>query len=346
MRWILGLVLVIVVVTGALYGVGRFLLPNTLQVSREATIARPRVAIFSMSNDLKIVKEWSPLYALDPDADYSFTGDTPGAGQTMRWRSTNRQVGNGQMAIVRSDENQLIESIIQLNDQVTLNSVMRDQAVSPHSTKVIWTVSAECADGWINVPCRYMNLVLRGMIQRHLDAGLARLKVLANDLPDVDFEDLHPEFETAEPQTYVFAPVTTSNTDPAQMDGALSQGVAQVDAFMAGNALTKSGAQVRVTTAWDEAQHQVSFRVGYPFAGPTPLTVVGVQIGQTPSGSVMRVTHHGPRAQIKQTYEKIQAYLAAHRIRMRADGLPWEVWTNDGGDADPNATQIEIYVPL
>ncbi|HVY85611.1 MAG TPA: GyrI-like domain-containing protein [Caulobacterales bacterium] len=347
MRWILGLVLVVALITGALYGVGRFLLPNTLEVRREATIARPRVAIFAMSNDLKIVKEWSPFYALDPDADYSFSGDSPGAGQTMRWRSTNRQVGNGQMAIVRSDDSQTIESIIQLNDQVTLNSVMREQPITPHSTHVTWAVSAECSDGWINVPCRYMNLVLRGMIQRHLDAGLGRLKALSEELPDVDFEDLRPEFETVEPQTYVFSPITTSDSDAAQMDAALSQGVGQVNDFFARNpGVTRAGDQVRVTTttSTDTQNHQISFRVGYPFSGPTPLTVVGVQIGQTPSGRVMRVTHHGPRAHIRNTYDEIGAYLLAHRIA--AEGAPWEIWVNDGGDANPDATQIEIYVPL
>ncbi|HWA01433.1 MAG TPA: SRPBCC family protein [Caulobacterales bacterium] len=346
MRWILGLVLVIALITGALYGVGRFLLPNALEVRREITIERPRVAVFAMANDLKIVREWSPFYALDPEADYSFSGDGPGAGQTMRWRSTNRQVGNGQMTIVRSDETQRIESIIQLNEQVTLSSVMTVQA-APHASQVAWAVSAECSDGWINVPCRYMNLVLRGMIQRHLDAGLGRLKTLGEELPNVDFADLHPEFETVEPQTYVFSPITTSDSDPAQMDAALSQGVTQVNDFFSRNPdVARAGQQVRVTTTTpaDAERHQISFRVGYPFSGPTPLTVVGVQIGQTPSGHVMHVTHHGPRSHIRATYDKIGAFLLAHRIA--AQGAPWEIWVNDGGDADPNATQIEIYVPL
>src|SRR5262249_10985128 len=156
---------------------------------------RPRAAVFAMSNDLKIVKEWSPYYAQDPDADYSFSGDGPGAGQSMRWRSNVRQVGNGQMTIVRSVENQEVESLIELNERATLNTLMALHP-TPQGTHVIWTVTAECGDGWINVPCRYMNLVLRGMIQRDLDAGLARLKTLAEQLPNVDFESLQPQFDT------------------------------------------------------------------------------------------------------------------------------------------------------
>ncbi|NJP21289.1 MAG: hypothetical protein HC763_22370, partial [Hydrococcus sp. CRU_1_1] len=78
--------LIVALIAGALYGVGRFLLPNTLEVTRTAAIERPRASVFAMINDLRIAKEWSPYYARDPDADYAFNGD-PGQGQSMRWIS-------------------------------------------------------------------------------------------------------------------------------------------------------------------------------------------------------------------------------------------------------------------
>jgi effector-binding domain-containing protein len=345
MKWFFGLVLVIATITGGLYAVGRFLLPNTLSVTRSATIERPRAAVFAMSNDLKIVKEWSPYYALDPDAEYVFSGDESGAGQTMRWVSDVRQVGNGRMSIVRSEPYEEIETILDLGDRAMLNTLMHLTPAAT-GTNVAWSVSAECAAGAINVPCRYMNLIMRGMVRRDLDAGLGRLKTLSEQLPNVDFADLNPEFITLEPQSYVYSPVTTSNQNQLQVDTALNAGVSQVDTFMTQNALVRSGPQVRVTTQWDQSQNQMSFRVGYPFSGPTPLTVVGVQIGETPSGRALRVVHNGPRAQMRTTYAKIYAFLQAHRIDVREDGLPWEVVIAEGDEANPQATQIEIYVPL
>ena len=86
MKWFLGLLLVVALVLGALFAVGTFLLPNSLEVTRTVTVERPRAAVFAMVNDLRIAKEWSPYYARDPDADYTFSGD-PGEGQTMRWAS-------------------------------------------------------------------------------------------------------------------------------------------------------------------------------------------------------------------------------------------------------------------
>src|SRR5262249_44796728 len=111
--------------------------------------------------------------------------------------------------------------------------------------------------------------------------------------------------------------------------------------------LVRAGPQVRVTTGWDQTQNQMSFRVGYPFSGPMPLTVVGVQIGETPSGSAMKVVHQGPRACVQDTYAQIYAFLQAHRLAPREDGMPWEVVQEEGVDAEGQPTaKIEIYVPL
>jgi effector-binding domain-containing protein len=345
MKWFLGLVLVVALIGGAGYGVGRFLLPNTLLVTRSVEVERPRAAVFAMTNDLAIVKEWSPYYARDPDAEYVFSGEGPGAGQTMRWTSNVRQVGNGRMSIVRSADNRQVESILELGERATLNSKLDIRAVAGGS-HVEWSVSADCAEGAINVPCRYMNLIMRRMIERDLDSGLARLKTLTEQLPNVDFENLNPEFISVDPQSYVYSPVTTSNQNQAQVDEALSMGVSQVNDFMSRFELVRAGPQVRVTTQWDQSQGQMSFRVGYPFSGPTPLTVVGVQIGQTPSGRVMRVVHDGPRTQMRLTYAKIYAYLQAHRISVREgdEGLPWEVVTAEGGADQP--ARVEIFMPL
>jgi len=345
MRVVFWVVVTIALIFGALYGVGYFLLPNTLDVTRTIPIERPRAAIFAMSNDLQIAKEWSPYYARDPDADYAFSGEGPGAGQTMRWASNVRDVGVGRMTIVRSTPNREIETILQLGDRATLNGRMMIEQTADGSS-VAWSLSAACREGAINIPCRYMNLVLERSIGKDLDAGLARLKALAEQLPDVDFEGLAPEILPVAPLPYVFVEARTSLNDPAELDRALDMGVSQVRDYMTQASLTASGPLVRVTTSWDAAESRMGFRVGYPFAGPAPLTVVGVQIGETPSGRSLRVLHVGPRATMQDTYMKAYAYLQAHRIAIREGGMPWEIVLADGEETDPASTRIEIYIPL
>jgi hypothetical protein len=344
MRWFFGLVLVVALVSGVLYAVGRFLLPNTLEVTRTAPIERPRAAVFAMVNDLRIAKEWSPYYARDPDADYAFSGE-PGAGQTMRWVSNVRQVGVGRMSIVSSTPNEDVEAIIEMGERATLNTRIELRR-GEDTTSAAWTVTAECADGWINVPCRYMNLIMRGMVERELDSGLARLKTLAEQLPNVDFEHLNPQFETVEPQMFVYSVVETVANNQTELDRAEALGLDQVRRFMSEYNLTQAGPLVRVVTVFDVASNRMSFRVGYPFAGPTPLTVVGVQVGETPSGNAVHVLVEGTRPQVRAAYMQMNAYLQAHRIPLREGGLPWEVVHHAGAADGSTPTRIEIFMPL
>lgn len=342
MRWFLGLLLVLALVLGALYAVGAFLLPNSLEVTRTETVERPRAAVFAMVNDLKIAKEWSPYYARDPDADYTFSGD-PGEGQMMRWVSDVREVGSGRMSIVDSVHNEEVQSILEMGERATLNADMILRPVEG-GTAVAWTVTAECGAGWINVPCRYMNLILRGMVENELGSGLDRLKTLAEQLPNVNFENLNPQFNEVTPQMFVYSTVETSADNLAEMERAESVGISQVRGFMTEYALTQAGPLTRVVTAFEN--NRMSFRVGYPYSGATPLSVVGVQVGETPSGQALHVLVEGNRNNIQAAYAQINAYMQAHRISPREGGFPWEV-VHEPGAADGSVpTRIEIFMPL
>jgi hypothetical protein len=353
MRWFLGLVLVIALLAGVLYGVGRFLLPNALEVTRTVTIERPRAAVFAMSNDLRIAREWSPYYAMDPDADYSFSGDGAGAGQTMRWVSNLREVGSGRISIVSSRENEEIESILELGDRATLNSRFELRNVDG-GTFVSWMVTAQCAEGWINVPCRYMNLILGGRIQGNLDAGLARLKTLAEQLPNVDFEGYDIVPVPVQPQDVIFVDVSIATDAPTFADRATaeSEGLDALNNYMAstGGSITRGGALVRVFPADNGVGGRYRFSVGYPYTGPAPLRLVGVRVGQTPGGAALRVEFQGRRSQIGAMYQRLDAYMQAHRIAVRPGGEAWEIVdlasiADSGHPGDP-IERAEIYFPI
>jgi len=344
MKWFLGFILVIALLTGALYAIGLFILPNTLEVTRTVAIERPRASVFAMMNDLEIAKEWSPYYLRDPDAEYSFSGHPAGEGQSMRWISNVRSIGRGRMSIVRSIELEELEAILEV-PQATLNSRMALQPTE-EGTAVAWTISAECAEGAINIPCRYMNLISRGEIARQLDESLNMLKRLAEQLPDVDFEGLNPEIiPDVQAESYAYC-VASASLDAAEVERQQRLCIEAVQGFMAEHQLVPNGPLVRVTTALDRAQQRMEFRVGYRFEGPRPINFSSAQVGETPSGRALRVMHEGPGSQVPMTYARIEAYLQAHRIPRREEGLPWEIVHHESGPDDPRPTRIEIFVPI
>jgi hypothetical protein len=187
-----------------------------------------------------------------------------------------------------------------------------------------------------------MNLIMRGMIERELDSGLARLKTLTEQLPNVNFEGLEPQFDTLEPLPFVYSVVETSATDAAEVARAEQLGLDQVRNFMTEYQLTRAGPLTRVMMSQDG--DRMTYRVGYPYSGPRPLTVVGVQVGETPAGEVMHVLAEGDRRAIQSAYAQMDAYLQAHRITRREGVLPWHVVLDAGSDGAP--ARIEIFMPL
>ena len=146
----------------------------------------------------------------------------------------------------------------------------------------------------------------------------------------MNFEGLNPQFDAVAPQQFVYSTVETAANNLAEMKTAESIGISQVRDFMSRYNLTQAGPLVRVVTTYDQASNRMSFRVGYPFDGPTPTSVVGVQIGQTPSGEAMHVLVEGSSRQVQTAYAQMNAYMQAHRISMRENGLPWEVVHDPG----------------
>jgi effector-binding domain-containing protein len=357
MRWFAGLVVVLTAVTGALYAVGFFVLPNTLDVRRSVMIDRPRATVFAQVNDLRIAKEWSPIFAVDPAANYTFSTDEPGDGQSMRWTSSRREVGAGELTIIRSMPPVGVDTVVRLGDRAALNADLRLRPPRDGrntATSVVWRISAACQPGAFNVPCRYVNLLMSREIERNLMLGLSRLKEMSERLPDVDFEGLTPEFVTIAPQPFLYVSAWVSPGQIAdrqqlaqRMERAIEEGRRKAEDALIENRLIRAGALMRVTTQFDS--ERIAFRVGYPFSGAAPLGAAGAEVGETPSGRAMRVVHAGPRQALDQTYDRAYAFLLAHHVAVRDQGYPWEVVLTEAADAtaDPNANvRIEIYYPV
>ncbi|MBY0564092.1 MAG: SRPBCC family protein [Hyphomonadaceae bacterium] len=343
--------LVISLVIGVLFGVGVFLLPNTLEISRSTVIERPRASVFAMINDLRIAREWSPYNARDPDADYTIS-DTPGPGQSMRWISNVREVGSGRMVIVDNGQNEFVETVLTIGDRASLNSRIELRPIE-EGTRTEWLVTAECGAGAINVPCRYMNLIMRSTIERDLDDGLERLKDRAEQLPVHDFEGYDIMDAQVEAQTVIFVDVTIAKPNPtlADRNAAEAQGIESLDRFFAQNAgQTPIGRTlIRVFPPNNGVGGVYRFSVGYPYNGPAPL-LVGVRAGQTPEGAALRASFVGPRSQVPMMYSRLEAYRQAHRIALRPGAEAWEIATPEpqppGADPADPVERTEIFYPI
>jgi hypothetical protein len=165
------LVLVLVFV-----GIG-LLLPRQVHVERSTEIAAGPEVIFPILNDLRRFNEWSPWFALDPDAEYRFAGPATGVGARAAWKSERPQVGTGSQEIVASRPPSHVQTHLDFGDRGTALATF-NLAASGSGTRVTWGFDVNFG---YDVLGRWMGLMFDRWIGRDYEAGLSNLKDLVED---------------------------------------------------------------------------------------------------------------------------------------------------------------------
>ena len=341
MRWLLGITMILGGIAGTLFAVGWFLLPAQLDVSRSIDIDRPRASVYALVSNLRTFNEFSPWVEIDPAATYTFSGPTAAVGQQSNWSSTSPVLGSGSIRIKALKPYSQVDLSLAFGESRARSAFQI--AGSGLKTRVTWSFAAACHPGPEAVPCRYINQLARGQIERNYDLGLAKLKALAEELPNADFEGLAITQTKVEPVDFAFHDSEVA-LEPAQMLAAERAAFAFVRDFLQRNAMTAAGPPIAETLAWDEAQRRYGFRAGYAYTGVAPAVAVGVRLGKSPSGVVVKAVHTGSYESLPETYLKLEAYVRAHRLRIA--GPPWQVYVGAAGGQEPAATRTEIYFPI
>jgi hypothetical protein len=154
--------------------VAAFFLPRHATVSRNVEIAAPPAAVYAIVSDLRRFNEWSPWFARDPNATYTFTGPVDGVGQTMNWESKNPQLGAGKIVISSLVPDSDVEWAIDFGRQAADSSIKLEQ--SGTGSKVTWAFSTDLG---FNPLMRYFGLGFDKMVGPDYEAGLAKLKAVA-----------------------------------------------------------------------------------------------------------------------------------------------------------------------
>jgi len=115
---------------------------------------------------------------------------------------------------------------------------------------------------------------------------------------------------------------------PSEIKEAVRQSLVAVRAFMGSHSLAASGPPVAVETGWNEQTHQYCFQIGVPFTGAPPrnIYVAGVKVGPTPAGQAMRVHYNGTEENVIPVYDQMEnAMWSAHMTIVKS----WEVYYDD-----------------
>ncbi len=165
LRVLLGFVSLLVV----LLLVGLFL-PRQVHVERQLTMKVPPEVVFDRVNHLPTWSEWSPWFAAEPDAVYTFSGPEQGVGATMQWKG--QVVGEGSQRIAVANRPGEIETELDFGQQGLAKAGWRF-AASELGTDVTWTLDTDMG---FNPISRYFGLLMDRMLGPDYEKGLAKLK--------------------------------------------------------------------------------------------------------------------------------------------------------------------------
>lgn len=336
---LLGLLLVLAVV---LIGLA-FVLPERVHVERSITIARPQSQIYLLLSNLRRFNEWSPWFAKDPAARYTFSGPDGAVGAKLAWSSQQPDVGEGSQTVVALKPNESVALELDFGDMGKSNANFRLATVS-NETRVTWSLDSELPlhlDGrfaW-NVVGRYMGLFMDRMVGRDFEDGLARLRELADGFPNVDIAGLEPRLVELPARKLMVVAVTASSSDEAALKRSWDAALAQLQRFLAQHRLEAAGAALSLTRQRDANQWQFDLAVPVQYdLMPEDMAVRGLQL---PSARAVQLDHFGSLAERVKTIEKLEAWIA---VKGYAAAPPLIEEYAPG--AGPGRGEVRISIPL
>ena len=153
-------------------------LPSSARVERSIVIERSPALIFPVVNSFERFNEWSPWHAIDPNAQYSYSGPASGVGANMKW-SGNDQVGTGSQTITASEPDKRVAIELTFGD-MTPSQVEMLLAPEGGGTRVTWTLESQFG---YDLAGRYFGLLMDKFVGADYEKGLAQLKAVIEKAP-------------------------------------------------------------------------------------------------------------------------------------------------------------------
>ena len=296
----------------------------------------PREKIFRVVNDMSIYNEWSPWYAIDPDAQYSWEGPDQGPGAKMSWISDHPDVGNGAMWIHDHSANEEVAYKMSFEGYPSepISRVIMHEDES--GTVVKWTYEDNETPGLFRIG----NLFgyAKTMLEEPYAKGLQNLKTYVENLPDnsISITDM-----PAMPYAGMMA--TVASGDSQAISSAMGNSYGKLMTFIQENQREMQGMPFAIYTAFDD--ETLTMICGLPIDNTGLTGTEEIIIGQINAGRSIKAIHEGPYESLHLTHTAVSEFMSANNLT--AGGAPYEIYITDPGEEpDPNKWITWVIYPL
>ena len=176
LRNIIGGVLGLIVIIIAL----GFVLPDRVTLEREIVINAPQEEIYALIDNFDAWNAWSPWAKIDPDAEFSVSGE--GVGHRMEWRSDHPEVGNGAQEISAMSPPNSLTTQLEFEGRGFANATFDLLPAGDGATKVVWSFETKMRDGTplhMQPMATYMGFFMDSFLGPQYEEGLENMKRVA-----------------------------------------------------------------------------------------------------------------------------------------------------------------------
>jgi len=173
LKYLLNTILILL----AIFFIGGFFIPDDWSITRSTTIKASPEHIYHFVSNFRQWEKWSPWNSSkDSSLKYSYEGPKSGVGAKQTWSSD--KMGSGWMTFTEADPKTGIAYDLFIDMGSTQSQLQGKMVFEPKGdeTLVTWTDKGSANKNYIR---RWMSLMLRPMLGREMDKGLAGLKALA-----------------------------------------------------------------------------------------------------------------------------------------------------------------------
>lgn len=310
-----------------------FVLPAKLEVSKRVTIQASPSAVFEEINDLKRWETWQYWNTLDPtDMKIVYGEKTVGTGATYSW-----------------DSPVLDQGTITLTESIPDKSVAISMDFGGNPASGLYSLEAEgdntnlnfnfMADQGMNPFGRWINLFMKGEIEKSFDYAGEKIKSIAEAKPKFTFEIS----ETEVPATsYVGLTHTMSPQDPVAISTQMAKMYTELDNMLKKAKVPMTGYPFALYPKFSEESMEMICAM--PVAADAKLPGK-YKVAQAEGGSVVKGIYKGNYNSLQAIHTEIQQYIQYKKLAER--GAPWEVYVTDPMLEKDTAKWItEVYYPV
>lgn len=321
------------------------ILPSKLHVERSLkTQAKPE-QIFALVNDLKAWKQWDPWSKKDPNMKTEFKSNTSGVGAGYSWTSTEDMVGSGSLEITESIPNEKISTKMNFGDNGDATGTFTIKQESD-GNRITWAMDSDNSSSpfYMRSIANYFNFIMKGMIEKDFDEGLASLDKLA---PSVNIQPSGKIVETVvseiKDMNIIQIETAANFSNVAEKMGEL---YGRISKKIEENKLTVAGMPMAMFPGYKPGD--TSFQMAAMMATTEKCTKkcdADMKCHTIAATKVIKCTYMGPYEANNIAYEAIHAMMKENNLQ--ANGEPWEEYTNDPEEVkDPALFITVVYQPI